>query len=146
MPPYLIALRATLVSTFLAQGPLKAEPDASMCVQGVYSGGDPREKKQGTIGMKKKKKRTNQESQQCIIRSLLWVTGTQCCWVGPSEPGIEGPSALSARWQTDSSTHPSVPVPHWLRWAQWKPSTRLPAELAPDSSPCWGRHSPKAEK
>lgn len=57
MPPYLIALRATLVSTFLAQGPLKAEPDASMCVQGVYSGGDPREKKQGTIGMKKKKKK-----------------------------------------------------------------------------------------
>lgn len=119
MPPYQIALRDVLVSTFLAQGPLKAEPDASMCVQGVDSGGDPREKKQGIIGMGGKKK---QESQQSIIRSLLWVTGTQCCWVGPSEPGIEGSSDLSARWQTDRSTHPSVPVLPWLRLAQWKPA------------------------
>ena len=79
LPPCKVALTAVLVLTLLTQGPLKAEPIVRTCVQGVYFGGDSSEQKQGT-NTSGKKTPTIQTIQQRIIRSLLWVTESQCCW------------------------------------------------------------------
>lgn len=129
LPPCNVALRASLVPTILAQGPLKAEPLQEHVCREIILGAI-----LGTttsVGRGKSRRANSASSGHCCA-----------CRVTP-ELCIEGPSDLTARWQAGRNIPQSVPRPHGLRLAHL-PSPCPHTEPAPASSPCRAPHKPEA--